>query len=146
MIKITEALTLEHRLLLTVFEQVEKLLPEIETAEEVTRLARLVEGLLGDHADTEDNLVYITLDHALEHQGKLKQLHHEHHEINRFFKAAASAKRLSEARHLLEKALQASRDHFTSEERLVFPVIENVLQNETLAEMGDAWAQKQKAS
>jgi len=146
MIKITDALTVEHGLLLAVFEQVESLLPEISTTEEAERLARLVEGLLSKHADTEDNLVYITLDHALEQQGKLGELHQEHEEINHFFKEVASAKTLPEARLLLKRALKASRAHFASEEHYVFPIIEKALQSETLVEMGNAWAQKQKAS
>jgi len=145
MIKITDALAVEHALLLAVFEQIESLLPEITTTEEAARLARLVKGLLSKHADTEDNLVYVTLDHALENQGKLKQLHQEHQEIDDRFDKVSSACGISEARRLLKMALQASRDHFASEEHFIFPVLEKFLQNETLTEMGNAWAQKQMA-
>jgi len=146
MIKITDALTVEHALLLTVFEQIESMLPEITTTEEAARLARLVKGLLSKHADTEDNLVYVTLDHALADQGKLNQLHQEHQEIDDRFDKVPSAREVPEARRLLRMALQASRDHFASEEHFIFPVIEKVLQNETLAEMGNVWAQKQMVS
>ena len=143
--KITDALTVEHALLLNVFEQIEGLLPEITSTEEVVRLSHLVKALLTKHADTEDNLVYITLDHALENQGQLAELHQEHQEIDYHFERVASAREIAEARHLLKIALQSSRKHFAGEEHYVFPLIENVLQTETLIEMGSAWAQRKVA-
>jgi len=146
MIKITDALAVEHVVMLTVFDQIERLLPDIATTEEAARLASMVKGVLNHHADTEDNLVYITLDHALEHQGQLDRLHQEHKEIDDRFDKVPTAKELPEARRFLKMALQASRDHFLSEEHYIFPVIEKALQKETLTEMGRAWSQKQKAS
>ena len=144
MMKITDALTVEHVVLSGVFDQIENMLPEITAKEEVARLAQMVNGLLNLHAEVEDNLVYVTLDHALANQGKLNHLHQEHQEIDDHFEKVASAKEVAEAKRSLKKALLASRAHFAGEERFVFPVIEAALQDETLMEMGSAWSQKQK--
>jgi len=145
MIKITDALVTEHIVLLTVFDQIERMLPETTTKNEVARLASLIKALLIKHSDTEDNLVFITLDHTLEQTGQLRQLHQEHQEIDLRYEKVFTAESLSVARELLKQALQATRIHFRNEEKHVFPFVEKMLQKETLTELGDAWA-KQKAS
>jgi hemerythrin-like domain-containing protein len=136
----------EHRLLLGVFEQIENILPEITTTGEAERFAKMVKELLNRHADVEDNLVYVTLDHALDFQGKLNHLFQEHREVDFCFDNVPSAEDLPHARTLLKRALKASREHFLREERVIFPLIEQVLTNETLIELGYLWEQKQMAS
>ena len=142
MIKITEALTAEHAVFLNVFDQIERMLPEISTLKEARRMASLVEGLLNGHASSEDNLVYPVLDHALEHAGQLHRMHQEHEEIDFRLKQIHSAKRLPQARLLLKAALAFSREHFKAEEHYIFPVVEKILQRDTLTGLGEAWLQK----
>ena len=128
------------------FRKIENILPEVTTAEEVSRLSRLVKGLIVRHAEIEDNLVFVTVDHALENQGKLHHLHQEHQELGFSFECIAGVKVIHKARNLLKIALQVSREHFEREEFYVFPIIELALQNETLGEMGKAWTEKRGGS
>lgn len=144
MIKITDALATEHAVFLTVFDQIEQILPKIASTEEATRFSALIKGLLENHAGTEDSMVYVALDHALANKGQLTHLHQEHQEIDTNLEKVHTAKGLPEARQLLKAAIKSSRAHFASEEHHVFPVLENVLGNETLVEMGKNWAQKRK--
>lgn len=130
---------------LKVFTQIERTLEEVTSVEEIARLADLVKGLLENHADTEDNLLYLALDHALEDQGKLHGMYQEHREMDESISKIKSTVELEEARRLLQKAIHRSRVHFKAEENHVFPVIERVLQRETLKEMGRTWQQKSKA-
>ena len=71
--KITQALVAEHTIFLSVFDQIERVLPSLATPIEVRTMASIVERLLEDHAKTETNLAYLALDHVLEHNGELKQ-------------------------------------------------------------------------
>ena len=141
--KITEALVAEHTIFLTVFDQIERVLPSLTTPAEVRTMASIVEGLLEGHAKTETNLAYLALDHVLADNGELQRMHQDHHEIDDRLRKVHTANTCAEARRLLKLAIVATREHFRGEERSVFPLLEKVLQPETLAGLGQAWLQRQ---
>ena len=136
MMNITEVLTTEHAVFLTVFDQIERALPKLKRLEEAKMLAGLVEALLQDHGDAETNLAFVALDHALDQKGQLNRLHQDHDEIDDRLRRVKTVTKLPDARRLLKAALLASRQHFRREERTIFPLIEKMLQKETLAELG----------
>ena len=109
-------------------------------------MASIVEGLLEGHAKTETNLAYLALDHVLAHNGELKRMHQDHHEIDDRLRKVHTANTCAEARRLLKTAIVATREHFRGEERSVFPLLERVLQEETLTELGQTWMQRQAAA
>ena len=141
--KITEALVAEHTIFLTVFDQIERVLPSLTTPAEVRTMASLVEGLLEGHAKTETNLAYLALDHVLADNGELQRMHQDHHEIDDRLRKVHTANTCAEARRLLKLAIVATREHFRGEERSVFPLLEKMLQPETLADLGQTWLQRQ---
>ena len=136
MMNITEVLTTEHAVFLTVFDQIERALPKLKRLEEAKMLAGLVEALLQDHGDAETNLAFVALDHALDQKGQLNRLHQDHDEIDDRLRRVKTVTKLPDARRLLKAALLASRQHFRREERTIFPLIEKMLQKETLAGLG----------
>jgi hemerythrin-like domain-containing protein len=140
--KITEALIAEHNIFLSVFDQIERVLPSLTTHTEVRTMATIVEGLLQGHAETEANLAYLALDHVLEHQGGLQRMHQDHREIDDRLKRIHTTGTCAEARRLLKSALLASREHFRLEERNIFPVLEKVLQKDTLVDLGSTWLRR----
>ena len=140
--RITEALVAEHTIFLSVFDQIERVLPSLATPAEVRTMASIVEGLLEGHAKTETDLAYLALDHVLEHNGELKRMHQDHHEIDGRLRKVHTAKTCAEARRLLKSALLASREHFRGEERSVFPLLEQSLQEDTLTELGKNWMRR----
>jgi hemerythrin-like domain-containing protein len=141
--KITEALVAEHTIFLSVFDQIDRVLPSLTTPAEVRTMANVIEGLLEGHARTETNLAYLALDHVLAANGELKRMHQDHHEIDDRLRKVHAAKTCAEARRLLKLAITSTREHFRGEERSVFPLLEQVLQEETLAELGQAWMRRQ---
>lgn len=141
--KITEALVAEHTIFLSVFDQIERVLPSLTTPAEVGTMARIVEGLLEGHAKTETNLAYLALDHVLEHNGELKRMYQDHHEIDDRLRKVHTANTCAEARRLLKMAITASREHFQGEERSVFPLLEKAMHAETLTALGRTWMQRQ---
>ncbi len=143
--KITQALVAEHTIFLSVFDQIERVLPSLATPIEVRTMASIVERLLEDHAKTETNLAYLALDHVLEHNGELKQMYQDHHEIDDRLRNVHTANTCAEARRLLKMAIGASREHFQGEERSVFPLLEKSLGEETLTALGKTWMQRQAA-
>lgn len=136
--KITEILEAEHRVMLTVFDQIEGVMPSLTTIPEVRLLARIMEGMLEGHAQAETDLAYLALDHVLKEKGELDRLHEEHREIDASLRQVPLASTCAEARRLLEAAIAASREHFRFEEQAVFPVLDRVLRGETLTELASA--------
>jgi len=141
---ITEGLRAEHHIFLQLFEQIEKLLPGLNSLSEVSAMAKLVQGTLENHASNETQLAYLVLDHKLAETGPLDRLHMDHDEIDANLLAVHDAKTSSLAKKRLQLALQATRRHFRLEEKSIFPLIERTLQPETLQELGTAWLQKQQ--
>ena len=143
--KITEILVAEHRIFLSVFDQIERALSGVTTLTEARKLARLVEGMLESHAGTETELAYLALDHVLQDKDQLDRLHEEHHEIDTSLHLVHLAGDVARARLMLQTALGASRRHFAFEEQSVFPLIESALQSETLAGLAATWMHRLEA-
>ena len=140
--KITEALVAEHNIFLSVFDQIERVLPSLTTPAEVRTMASIVEGLLAGHAKSEANLAYLALDHVLAANGELKRMYQDHHEIDDCLQKVQVASTCAEAQQLLKLALTSTREHFRGEERSVFPLLEQSLQEETLTDLGQTWLQR----
>jgi len=134
--RITDVLTTEHTLFCILFDEIDRLLPEVRTVDEVRLLSRLVEGVLSHHADLEQNLAFAALDHALAEKGELKRLHQEHDEIDACLRDAALATESTKAVRLLKAGLRASRVHFRREEESVFPLFEKLFAPASLETLG----------
>ena len=120
-------------------DEIERLLPSLDSIAEVGRLSTLVESVLRQHGETETDLAYAALDHALAEKGELDRLYQDHREIDHNFKQVHSVSSLAEAKRLLKKALTATRKHFRHEEQVVFPLLELALPGETLVYLGETW-------
>jgi iron-sulfur cluster repair protein YtfE (RIC family) len=121
------------------FDEVERVLPDFQSPAEVGRLARILEGLLRTHGKLETNLAFLPLDHALQHQGRLRVLYHDHREVDEWLRQVHQATTCEEAQRRLRAAIGAAREHFRREEQLVFPVLERTLAEGALAALGDAF-------
>ena len=139
MTDIIDALVIEHQVFRSFFDEIEQSLPRLKTLEEIRLLCRLVAALLHDHGDEETNLIYIALDHVLMERHQLARLNHDHHELDAALKKVETIKDFGEARRQLKNTLAIARAHFNDEERNVFLIIERVLHQETLVELGNAW-------
>ena len=136
---ITQAIAAEHVTLLRVFDEVERALPDFESAAEVGRLAGILENVLRTHGKLETKLAFLPLDHALHHQKQLKVLHHDHREVDEHLHRVHEAASCSEAQRRLRAAIVAARAHFRQEELRVFPVLERTLPGSALAALGAAF-------
>ena len=137
--KITEALLAEHLVFHSMFDQIEAQTPALKTLAEVKALAALFEAMLRSHSDTEDELFLGPLEHCFEQIGQRDSFIEEHEEMNEALHQVGQASRIREAQRLLLQAVAHSRRHFDREERIVFPLAEQVLKDTTLMELGQNW-------
>jgi hemerythrin-like domain-containing protein len=138
-VTIIDGLVAEHRVFLSLFEQIECALPGVKTVDEIALLCRLLEALLHNHGMAETDLAYIALDHILQQQDQMTRLHHDHEELDGLLRNVEKIKDLPKARVRFKAVLDACRAHFDEEERNVFPLIEKALQHETLLVLGRTW-------
>jgi hemerythrin-like domain-containing protein len=138
-VKITEALFAEHLVFHSLFDQVEAKAPELRTLPEIKALAALMESMLKAHSDVEDELLLGPLEHCFEQIGQRDSFLEEHQEVNEGLRVIQSATRIKDAQRLLLEAVAHCRKHFDREERLVFPLAEQVLKESTLTELGQSW-------
>jgi hemerythrin-like domain-containing protein len=136
---IIDGLVAEHRVFLTLFDQIERVLPAVKTVSEIALVCRLLEAPLHDHGGAETDLAYIALDHILHQKSRLTRLYHDHQEVDGLLKRVRETKDLPKARTQLKATLDACRAHFRVEEQIVFPLIEKALQRETLLVLGKVW-------
>lgn len=136
---ILEGLVAEHRVFLTIFDNIERALPDVKSTAEIVLLCRVLQGLIHNHGQTENDLAYIALDHILENHHEHTRLYHDHQEIDGLLKKIEGIHNLTQARTQLLAVLNACRAHFDEEERVIFPLIEKALQPETLQVLGRAW-------
>jgi len=142
--KITEALIAEHQVFHSLFDYIERVIPRLKTAAEVKAVAGVMETMLKAHSKTEDELLIAPLEHCIEQIGQAETFHEEHLEIDASLEQVQKAKSVGEARKLLLSAVLASRTHFNKEERILFPLANEVLNNVTLQNLGNAWERQRE--
>ena len=137
--RITDALIVEHSVLRTVFNQVERIIPAIDDLSVLKSIGKMIEKLLQQHGDVEEHMLFVTLDHALANAGELGQMSQEHGEMDGRLRKIQEAESAREARRLLRAAMGFSRRHFENEEKKVFPLVHERLTDQTLKAFGEAW-------
>ena len=144
--KITEILVAEHVVFHNLFDHLEKTVPQLKTLAEAKSLAAGLDALMRPHANTEDELLIKPLEHCLEQIGQSETFHEEHEEIDAQLAEIQKARGPKQARDLLLRAVLRSREHFDKEERIVFPLAEQVLKTKTLNSLGSEWMKRRDAA
>ncbi|HXP61579.1 MAG TPA: hemerythrin domain-containing protein [Dongiaceae bacterium] len=140
--KITEALLAEHLVFHNMLDHIETTTPKLKTLAELKSLAAMLESMLTAHSRTEDELFIGPLEHCFEQLGQRDALIEEHEEMNKHLRRIRKSTRLKDAKSLFLGAVRRSREIFDKEERLVFPMAEQILKAETLAALGQTWMQQ----
>lgn len=144
--KITDILRAEHSVFHHLFDHIEATAPRLKTLGEVKSLAVLIEKVMAPHSKTEDDLFIEPLEHCFEQLGQRDTFHDEHEQIDAMLAKVGKARELKVARKLLLGVITAARAHFDKEERIVFPMAEQVLNSTTLSSLGKEWMKRREAA
>jgi hemerythrin-like domain-containing protein len=139
-VKITDALLGEHGAFYAQFDRLEEQLPGCRDVAEVREQAALLASALVSHARMEDELLFAAMARALADPGLLDAMETEHGDIADRLSRAQGTADLTLARNELLEAVSMSRDHFAKEERLAFPLADELLGAAVLQDLGAAWA------
>lgn len=141
---ITEAIAAEHVTFVSMFVQIEHLLPGMNSQAEVSSVAAVVEGMLGDHARLETKFAFVPLDHMVLQKQQIETMHRDHHEMDERLHQVGRAVTCKQARRLLRTAMRASIRHFRDEERYILPALEQALKPESLAALGKGFEEARR--
>ena len=139
--KITEALLGEHGLFYAEFDQLQASVPKADDIDAVKSQGALLRAGIESHASLEEDLLFVNLDQQVGPMGPLAVMRSEHEEIERTMSLLAEVEDLEQARDQLLHAVQVAREHFAKEERVLFPMAEQVLRPEELHQLGARWAE-----
>jgi hypothetical protein len=137
---ITEAIATEHATFMSIFYQIELVLPSVKSQAEITTMAAVVAGLMREHAQLETDLASVGLDHALLQKDQIETMHRGHHEMADRLHQVQRAGTCGQARRLLRTAIRACVRHFRKEERYVLPMLGRALKPEDQAALRKAFA------
>jgi hemerythrin-like domain-containing protein len=138
--KLTDALLGEHGAFYALFDEIESLASVAGTHTQVQSATAVLNALVMSHASLEDQLLFATLEPHLGGTGPLEVMREEHEEIERALDRIEDATTLEEAADLVRSALTLARSHFQKEERVLFRMAEQLLDEKTLVRLGRTWA------
>jgi iron-sulfur cluster repair protein YtfE (RIC family) len=138
--RLTDALLGEHAVIYALLEHVEQELAGLDVLADVQRLTRTLTATLISHARVEDRMLFPALEVHLGREGPLAVMRQEHAEIETAIEDVASAGTCAAAVERLRYALQATRDHFVKEERVLFHMARQFMSEQDLERLGCSWA------
>ena len=140
--KLTDALLGEHGAFYMLFEQVEEIATVGGAMAQVRGAITVLAAMVESHATLEEELLFSALEpHLGKDEGLLVQMRAEHEELERLLGQIEEAEDVAQAAAWVAEALRAARSHFMKEERVLFPMAEQLLGDETLTRLGNAWAE-----
>jgi iron-sulfur cluster repair protein YtfE (RIC family) len=140
--KITDALLGEHGAFYAQFDRLDEQLPVCRDVAEVREQAALLAAALVSHARLEDELLFPAMSRASADPGLLEAMESEHEAIADRLSRAQGTADLALARNELLEAVSLARDHFAKEERLAFPLADELLGAPSLQQLGASWAMR----
>lgn len=139
--KVTDAFLGEHGVFYAQFDRLEEALPTEDRIEVLHGKASLLAEALAPHARLEDDLLFAAVEEkAGKGFGPVSTMRAEHEEIEGALRSVAAATDPDRARETLLEVIHLARSHFLKEERVAFPMAEEVLGAEYLQRLGEEWA------
>jgi hemerythrin-like domain-containing protein len=144
--KITDALLGEHAVLYELFNYMRDTALESDDVQEVRAAVAVLERLLLAHARIEEELLFPRLEPYLGQMGPLAVMRDEHREIDNLLDAAGQESDLGALRSLIGRLLALAHGHFQKEEQVLFAMARRFLDDATLTEIGDRWAESRNVT
>ena len=140
--KMTDALLGEHGVFYAVFDFLEECLVDVDSADEVRRLAAMLAAALIPHAKLENEVLFPPLEEQMGSGGPIAVMRQEHSEIEGVLASLDDSDDADELKGRVLRAVRAAREHFLKEETILFPIAEDQVGPGVLRRLGKTWAAK----
>ena len=138
--KLTDALRGEHGVLHALLAHVETTMDRTTTVGEARALAQVLAALLLSHAKLEDELLFPSLIARLGPHGPMAVMRAEHEELDEALAGAVGAPTRELVVAHLARVISLARRHLAKEERVLFEVADELIDEGLLASRGARWA------
>ena len=145
LMKLTDALLGEHAVIYQLFEFVSQTAKD-GPIEDLRQAVAVLEKVLVAHAQAEENLLFSRLDPHLGGMGPLVVMRDEHQGIEELFAAINGEDGADGLKSLVAQLLDLAYGHFQKEEMALFPMAREFLDEATLSELGEQWAELRKVA
>ena len=142
--KITDALLGEHAVFYAQLDHLEQVIPTANALAQVKSQGAMLAAALVSHAQLEEELLFTTLEPHIGPMGPLTVMRMEHDEIEGTLARLPKIQELAEAQSLALHVIQVAREHFAKEEQILYPIAEQVLDTDTLTQLGRQWAERRR--
>ncbi len=138
--KLTDLLMGEHAAFRALLDEIEKM---SSFAGEVARIESAMTVLTTEvksHAALEEKLLFPALEPHVETDELFTEMCTDHEKIRLGLERIEVARDLDEALEAVRQTLDIARKHFKNEEERLYALAEEVLDEDTLNQLGEAWA------
>lgn len=142
--KLTDALLGEHAVIYELFEYVRDTTANTNDVQEIHGAVSVLERLLLSHAKVEEDLLFPRLEPYLGQMGPLAVMREEHLGLDELLKASKQETDAGALKSVIDQLLEMAYSHFQKEERVLFAIAQQCLDEATLTELGDVWAARRK--
>ncbi len=144
--KLTDALLGEHAVMYELFEHVRDTTKNTEDVQEIHGAVSVLERLILSHAQLEEDLLFSRLEPHLGQMGPLAVMRSEHRGIDDLLKAAKQGTDADALKSVIDRLLELAYGHFQKEEKVLFGMARQFLDEVTLTELGDEWAARRNVA
>jgi iron-sulfur cluster repair protein YtfE (RIC family) len=138
--QITKGLLGEHAVFYVQFDYLEEKGLAADGPIPLHSQLELLGSALSAHAQLEDELLFTRLEPCLGPAGPLAVMRTEHEQLEQALASAQESRELAEVGDWTVYIVRLAREHFAKEERILFPMAEQVLGADVLDQLGAEWA------
>jgi hemerythrin-like domain-containing protein len=138
--KLIDALLGEHGAFYALFDSIEQMASTSGDIAQIDTAMAVLATELNAHAAFEEKLLFPALERHTGTKKLLAEMVAEHQDIRHGLERIENARDINEAAEAVQQTMAAARRHFRKEETVLYPLAKKVLDDETLTQLGEAWA------
>ena len=144
--KITDAFLGEHGVFYAQFNHLEQALNSNESLDQIKSMVAMLAAGLVSHAHLEDELLFNALDNTPAGTGPVPIMRREHEVIDHALSGVQEMNDPGQVHKLIKSTLELARQHFAKEEKILFPMAAQMLQEENLLQSGVLWGRRRSVT
>ncbi len=138
--KLTDMLRGEHAAFRALLDEIEEMASFAGEVAQIESAMTVLRTEIKSHAALEEKLLFPALEPHVETDELFAEMRADHEQIRSGLERIENARDLDEALEAVRRTLNIVRKHFKNEEEKLYALAEEVLDDETLIRLGEAWA------
>ena len=138
--KLTDVLRGEHAAFRALLDEIEGMASFAGEVAQIESAMTVLRTEIKSHAALEEKLLFPALEPHVETDELFAEMRADHEQIKFGLERIEDARDLDEALEAVRQTLDIARRHFKNEEEKLYALAEEVLDDETLIQLGEAWA------